>query len=75
MVSKIKIFLFAFMWFFLDIAQATSIQPPNPGGDPGNSGGTVVGAPIDNGLWLLLGMGFAYSVWKYFVAMQKQRVD
>ena len=39
--------------------------PPPPGGDP-SLGGTPVGAPIDNGLYILLVLGLGYGFYKYY---------
>lgn len=40
--------------------------PPGPGGDPSGNGGVPVGAPIDNGILVLLVLGIAYGCYKIF---------
>ena len=45
--------------------------PPGPGGDPG-SGGTPVGAPIDNGVFVLIILGVGYAAWKLYSAWKKK---
>ena len=41
--------------------------PPNPGGDPGGGGGgTPVGAPIDDGILILLALGITYGCYKIY---------
>ena len=40
--------------------------PPNPGGNPSVNGGTPVGAPIDNGVFVLLALGIIYGAIKLY---------
>lgn len=40
--------------------------PPGPGGNPAGNGGVPVGAPIDNGIGVLLGLGMVYGSYKIF---------
>ena len=40
--------------------------PPDPGGDPGPGGTPVGGAPIGDGLIVLLALGAAYGGWKLY---------
>jgi len=40
-----------------------NLPPPGPGG---SGGGTPVGAPIDNGLSILLMLGASYGLWKLY---------
>jgi len=47
--------------------------PPPPGGDPTESGGVPVGAPIDGGLGILLAFGAAYGGWKLY-KMKKRKI-
>jgi hypothetical protein len=46
--------------------------PPGPGGDPGSSGGVPVGAPIDNGVVILIGLGLVYGCYKLDVIRRKK---
>jgi hypothetical protein len=46
--------------------------PPGPGGDPGSSGGVPVGAPIDNGVVFLIGLGLVYGCYKLDVIRRKK---
>jgi hypothetical protein len=48
--------------------------PPGPGG-PGTGGGTPVGAPIDDGITILLALGIGYTVYKLYELRKKTRVD
>jgi hypothetical protein len=40
--------------------------PPGPGGPPGSSGGVPVGAPIDDGIIVLLALGLTYGCYKLY---------
>ncbi len=40
--------------------------PPAPGANPSTSGGVPVGAPIDNGIFILLVLGVVYGTCKIF---------
>ena len=40
--------------------------PPSPGGTPGSQGGVPVGAPIDNGILILLLLGIVYGAYKIY---------
>jgi hypothetical protein len=40
--------------------------PPGPGGNPASGGGTPVGAPVDNGILILLFLGIAYGAYKIY---------
>jgi hypothetical protein len=48
--------------------------PPGPGGDPGSSGGVPVGAPIDDGIGILLALGVAYGCYKIYEIYKKRAV-
>jgi len=41
--------------------------PPDPGGPPGSNGGVPVGAPIDNGVVVLVALGLAYGCYKIYI--------
>jgi hypothetical protein len=41
-------------------------SPPGPGGSPAGHGGTPVGAPIDNGILILLILGVVYGAYKIY---------
>ncbi len=45
--------------------------PPGPGGGPGG-GGVPVGAPIDDGIGILLALGLAYGGKKLYI-MRKEK--
>jgi hypothetical protein len=40
--------------------------PPGPGGSPTSQGGVPVGAPIDNGIFILLILGVIYGAYKIY---------
>jgi hypothetical protein len=46
--------------------------PPNPGGDPSGNGGVPVGAPIDNGIGVLLILGMVYGCYKIYEILKKR---
>jgi len=48
--------------------------PPGPGGPPGTNGGVPVGAPIDNGIVILLALGMAYGCYKIYEIRKKRMV-
>ena len=48
--------------------------PPGPGG-PGTAGGTPVGAPINDGLTILLALGIGYAVYKFYELRKKARAN
>ena len=49
-----------------NIVLADPPGPPGPGGNPVTGGGTPVGAPIDNGILILLLLGVVYGVYKIY---------
>jgi hypothetical protein len=54
---------------------ADAPAPPPPGGTPvGAGGGTPVGAPIDDGICILLALGIAYGCYKIY-EIWKQKVN
>jgi hypothetical protein len=46
--------------------------PPGPGGDPIGNGGVPVGAPIDDGIVVLLVLGIAYGCYKIYEIWKKR---
>jgi len=46
--------------------------PPPPGGDP-SLGGTPVGAPINDGLLILLTLGIGYGLYKLYEMHQESK--
>lgn len=46
--------------------------PAGPGGDPTNTPAAPVGAPLDNGTWILLGLAIFYLSWKVFAWYRKR---
>ncbi|MCX6246899.1 MAG: hypothetical protein NTW10_04125 [Bacteroidetes bacterium] len=48
--------------------------PPGPGGDPSGNGGVPVGAPIDDGIGILLILGAVYGCYKIY-EIWKRRMD
>ena len=46
--------------------------PPNPGGDPG-SGGVPVGAPVDDGIFILLTLAVTYGSFKLYQMLKARR--
>jgi hypothetical protein len=66
------------MPFFIEGVFADPPGPPGPGGPPGDNGGVPVGAPIDNGIVVLIALGIAYGCYKIYIirrnkAMQKEK--
>ena len=49
-------------------------NPPGPGG-PGPAGGTPVGAPIGDGISILLALGIGYAVYKLYELRKKTSPD
>ena len=65
-----RIFLisqFIFLPLFISVVPADPPGPPSPGGDPISNGGTPVGAPIDNSVFVLFVLGIAYGFYKIYV--------
>jgi hypothetical protein len=48
--------------------------PPPPGGTPVGAGGVPVGAPIDDGICILLALGIAYGCYKIYEIWKKKVV-
>jgi len=48
-------------------------NPPGPGGNPVTGGGTPVGAPIDDGITILLALGFGYGLYKLYELRKKTK--
>lgn len=53
-----------------DVLIADPPEPPNPGGNPGG-GGVPVGAPVDDGLIVLLIMGVLFGIYQFYVHWRK----
>ena len=51
---------------FTNYVLADPPSPPGPGGSPSSHGGTPVGAPIDNGILILLILGVIYGAYKIY---------
>jgi hypothetical protein len=69
-----KILILSFVFFIsLFSTFADPPGPPGPGGDPGTGGGIPVGAPIDNGVIVLLILGVSYAGWKYYSAWRLKK--
>jgi hypothetical protein len=68
--------VFIFLLFTLLPTVLTFADPPGPP-NPGNpgSGGTPVGAPIDDGITILLALGIGYTVYKFYELRKKTRID
>jgi hypothetical protein len=70
MKSTFRLLLLLFLIFIPALASivfADPPGPPGPGGDPsGGGGGLPVGAPIDNGILLLLALGVFYGCYKLY---------
>ena len=63
-----SIIVFALMIFpaISNLVLGDPPAPPNPGGSPVTGGGTPVGAPIDNGILILLALGVIYGAYKIY---------
>jgi hypothetical protein len=62
-----RLFLFGFFVFASSlVVLADNPGPPPPGGDPTGTGGTPVGAPIDDGLFILLALSVGYGMYKLY---------
>jgi len=61
------------MPFFISGVFADPPGPPSPGGNPVSGGGTPVGAPIDDGMVILITLGIAYGGYKIYV-IRRNRV-
>ena len=67
MLKKILILAVNLFGFTL-ITLADPPGPPDPGGTPIGNGGVPVGAPIDNGIYILLLLAVGYAAWKLYSA-------
>jgi hypothetical protein len=66
-----------FLLFIILPAVLTFADPPNPPGPggPGSPGGTPVGAPINDGLTILVALGIGYAVYKLYEVRKKAKAD
>jgi hypothetical protein len=48
--------------------------PPGPGGDPIGNGGVPVGAPIDDGIFILILLAACYAAWKFY-SIRKEKAE
>jgi hypothetical protein len=66
-----------FLLFIILPAVLTFADPPNPPGPggPGTAGGTPVGAPITDGLTILLALGIGYAVYKLYEVRKNAKAD
>ena len=62
---------FMLIELFISSVFADPPGPPGPGGTP-TSGGTPVGAPIDDGIGILLALGIAYGCYKIYIIWKKK---
>ena len=72
----LRIFLiaqFIFVPILISGVFADPPGPPGPGGDPVSGGGLPVGAPIDNAVIVLIGLGIAYGCYKIYM-IRKNKV-
>ena len=58
--------------FFISGVFADPPGPPSPGGNPVSGGGTPVGAPIDDGMVVLIALGIAYGCYKIYEIWKKK---
>ncbi len=67
----------AFLLFTLIPTLLTFADPPGPPGPggPGTAGGTPVGAPIDDGITILLALGIGYAVYKLYETRKKAHAE
>lgn len=61
-----------FMLMELFITGAFADGTPPPGGTPVGTGGTPVGARIDDGIGVLLALGIAYGCYKIYEIWKKR---
>lgn len=74
-MKGIRIFVFA---LFITMASGANAQlpggPPNPPGQVHGVGGDQApggGAPLQSGVWFLLGISMIYGVWKAYPGLSK----
>jgi hypothetical protein len=65
-IKRLIVFTFILIPAFTNYVLADPPSPPGPGGSPSGHGGTPVGAPIDNGIIILLALGVIYGVYKLY---------
>ena len=73
--SLVRIFLIAQLIvipLFITGIFADPPGPPPPGGDPSGTGGVPVGAPIDDGICILLALGITYGCYKIYEIWKKK---
>ncbi len=66
MFRKIFYTLMLSLPLFMNSVLADPPGPPNPGGNPAGNGGVPVGAPIDNGIFVLLALAIGYGAYKIY---------
>ena len=66
--------LFALLYLGSLSSYADDPPPPSVPGEHGTSGDVPVGAPIDNGVMILLAMGIGYATFKLYSA-RKARAE
>jgi len=60
------------MELFITGVFANLLNPPGPGGNPIDAGGTPVSTGIDDGIYILLALGIAYGCYKIYVIWKKR---
>ncbi len=58
--------------FIISDVLADPPSPPSPGGNPVSGGGTPVGAPIGDGMVVLIALGIAYGTYKIYVIRRNE---
>lgn len=77
MKNKIQYFATITLIALLSFSTNVMAQPdPGPGGDPGGGGPPVGGgAPIGGGTWILIVLGIAYAISRWYVINRQRTVQ
>lgn len=78
MNNKLQKFILTLFLFLgnLSFTFADPPNPPDPGGDPGGTGGVPVGAPIDDGIMVLLILAVLYGCYRvYEIRKARNRIE
>jgi len=74
-MKKLKSIILSMLLFTFPFVIMATSEPPNPGGNPQGSDPPLGGgAPIGEGLYILLGLGAAYSGRKLY-QIQKEKLE
>ena len=70
-LNRLILAIFLFAQPFILWAQV----PPDPGGSPGTGGAGTVGAPIGDGVFILVALAMAYTARKIYILRTEKQAE